>query len=62
MNRRQVLVRDAFASPGVALVRSQLVVAAMVSNNKLPCHLEECSLVVPVKGLEDVLILCLNSA
>ncbi len=51
-----------FASPKVALVRSQLVVAALVSKNKLPCHLEGCSLVVPVKGLEDVLILCLNSA
>ena len=56
------MVRDAFASPKVALVRSQLVVAALVSKNKLPCHLEGCSLVVPVKGLEDVLILCLNSA
>ena len=54
--------RDAFASPKVALVRSQLVGAALVSKNKLPCHLERCSLVVPVKGLEDVLILCLNSA
>jgi hypothetical protein len=38
------------------------VVAALVSNNKLPCHLEECFPVVPVKGFEDVLILCLNSA
>jgi hypothetical protein len=45
-----------------ALVRSQLVVAGLVSNDELPCHLEGCSLVVPVKGLEDVLILCLNSA
>jgi hypothetical protein len=34
----------------------------MVSNNKLPCHLEECSSVVPGEGLEDVLILCLNLA
>ncbi len=56
------MVRDAFASPKVALVCSQLVGAALVSKNKLPCHLEGCSLVVPVEGLEDVLILCLNSA
>jgi len=56
------MVRDAFASPKVALVRSQLVGAALVSKNKLPSHLEGCSLVVPVRGLEDVLILCLNLA
>ena len=62
MNGWQVLLRDTFASPEAALVRSQLVGAALVSNDELPCHLEGCSLVVPVKGLEDVLILCLNSA
>ncbi len=56
------MVRDAFASPKVALVRSQLVGAALVSDDELPCHLEGCSLVVPVKGLEDVLILCFNPA
>jgi hypothetical protein len=44
------------------LVRSQLVGAALVSENELPGHLERCSLVVPVEGLEDVLILCLNLA
>ncbi len=48
--------------PLVAWVRSQLVGAALVSNYKLSCHLERCSLGVPVEGLEDVLILCLNSA
>ena len=62
MNRWEVLVRDAFASPEAALVRSQLVGAAMVSKHKLPCHLDGCSLGVPVKGLEDVLILWLNPA
>ncbi len=44
------------ALPAVGLV------AAFVSNNKLPCHLEGCFPVVPVKGVEDVLILCLNPA
>jgi hypothetical protein len=34
----------------------------LVSKNELPGHLERCSLVVPVEGLEDVLILCLNPA
>ena len=62
MDGWQVLVRDAFASPEAALVRSQLVGAALVSNDELPCHLDRCSLGVPVKGLEDVLILCLNPA
>ncbi len=56
------MVRDAFASPKVALVRSQLVGAALVSNNELPCHLDGWFPVVPVKGVEDVLILCLNPA
>ncbi len=62
MNRRQVLVRDALASPKVALVRSQLVGAALVSDNELPGHLDGWFPVVPVKGVEDVLILCLNPA
>ena len=34
----------------------------LVSENELPGHLDRCSLVVPVEGLEDVLILCLNLA
>ncbi|MFN9941830.1 MAG: hypothetical protein ACK56I_20375, partial [bacterium] len=55
---RQVLVRDAFASPEAALVRSHLVVAALVSNDELPGHLDSWFPVVPVKGVEDVLILC----
>jgi hypothetical protein len=59
---RQVLVRDAFASPEVALVRSQLVGAAMVSNDELPGHLDGWFPVVPDEGVEDVLILWLNPA
>ena len=43
-------------------MRSQLVGAALVSENELPGHLERCSLGVPVEGLEDVLILCLSLA
>ena len=62
MNRWEVLVRDAFASPEAALVRSQLVGAALVSNDELPGHLDGWFPVVPVKGVEDVLILCLNPA
>ncbi len=58
----QVLVRDTFASPEVALVRSQLVGAALVFNDELPGHLDGWFPVVPVKGVEDVLILCLNPA
>jgi hypothetical protein len=57
----QVLVRDAFASPEIALVCSQLVGAALVSNDELPGHLDGWFPVVPVKGVEDVLILFLNS-
>jgi hypothetical protein len=37
---RQVMVRDAFAAPEAALVRSHLVVAALVSNDELPGHLD----------------------
>ncbi len=59
---RQVLVRDTFASPKAALVRSHLVVAALVSNDELPGHVDGWFPVVPVKGVEDVLILCLNPA
>jgi hypothetical protein len=44
------------------LVRSHLVVAALVSNDELPGHLDGWFPVVPVKGVEDVLILCLNPA
>ena len=39
MNGWQVLVRDAFASPEAALVRSHLVVAALVSDDELPAIL-----------------------
>jgi hypothetical protein len=60
MDGWQVLVRDAFASPEIALVCSQLVGAALVSNDELPGHLDGWFPVVPVKGDEDVLILCLN--
>ncbi len=35
--------------------------AAFVSNDELPCHLDRWFPVVPVKGVEDVLILFLNS-
>ena len=56
------MVRDAFASPEAALVRSQLVGAALVSDDELPGHLDRWFPVVPVKGVEDVLILCLNPA
>jgi hypothetical protein len=59
---RQVLVRDALASPEAALVRSHLVGAALVSNDELPGHVDGWFPVVPVKGVEDVLILCLNPA
>ncbi len=62
MNGWEVLVRNAFASPEVALVRSQLVGAALVSNDELPGHLDGWFPVVPVKGVKDVLILCLNPA
>ena len=62
MDGRQVLIRDAFASPEAALVRSQLVGAALVSNDELPGHLDGWFPVVPVKGVEDVLILCLRTA
>ncbi len=56
------MVRDAFASPEVALVCSQLVGAALVSDDELPGHVGRWFPVVPVKGVEDVLILCLNLA
>ena len=62
MNGWEVVVRDAFASSKVALVRSQLVGAALVSNDELPGHLDGWFPVVPVKGVEDVLILCLRTA
>ncbi len=62
MDGRQVLVRDAFASPEVALVCSQLVGAALVSHDELPGHVDGWLPFVPVKGVEDVLILCLNPA
>ncbi len=55
-------MRDAFASPTAALVRSQLVVASLVSDDELPGHLDWWFPVVPVEGVEDVLILCLNPA
>jgi hypothetical protein len=44
------------------LVRSQLVGAALVSNDELPGHLDGWFPFVPVKGVEDVLILCLRTA
>jgi hypothetical protein len=44
------------------LVRSQLVGAALVSDDYLPGHLDGWFPAVPVKGDEDVLILCLNLA
>jgi hypothetical protein len=34
----------------------------LVSDNELPGHLDGWFPVVPVKGVEDVLILCLNLA
>ncbi len=40
VDRRQVLVRDAFASPKAALVRSHLVGASLVSNDERPGHLD----------------------
>ncbi len=55
------MVRDAFASPEAALVRSQLVGAALVSDDELPGHVDRWFPVVPVKGVEDVLILCFES-
>jgi hypothetical protein len=58
----QVLVRNAFATPEAALVRSQLVGAALVSDDYLPGHLDGWFPAVPVKGDEDVLILCLSPA
>ncbi len=62
MNRWEVLVCDAFATSKAALVRSQLVGAALVSDNELPGHLDGWFPVVPAKGVEDVLILCLSPA
>ncbi len=62
MNGWEVLVRNVFASPEAALVRSQLVGAALVSNDELPGHLDGWFPAVPVKGGEDVLILCLSPA
>ncbi len=62
MDGRQVLVRDAFASPEAALVRNRLVVAALVSNDELPGHVDWWLPFVPVKGVEDVLILCVSPA
>ena len=56
------MVRDSFAAPEATLVRSRLVGAALVSNDELPGHLDWWFPVVPVKGVEDVLILCLNPA
>ncbi len=56
------MVRDPFASPEAALVRSHLVVAALVANDELPGHVDGWLPFVPVKGVEDVLILCLNPA
>jgi hypothetical protein len=38
------------------------VVATLVSNDDLPGHLDWWFPVVPVEGVEDVLILCLNPA
>jgi hypothetical protein len=45
----------------VALVCSQLVGAALVSNDELPGHLDGWFPVVPVKGVEDVLIFVFES-
>jgi hypothetical protein len=56
------LVRDPFASPEAALVRSHLVGAALVSDDELPGHVGRWFPVVPVRGVEDVLILCSNPA
>ncbi len=39
-----------------------VVGAALVSDNELPGHLDGWFPVVPVKGVEDVLILCLSPA
>ena len=36
--------------------------AALVSDDELPGHVDRWFPVVPVKGVEDVLILCLNPA
>ncbi len=58
MDGWQVLVRDSLASPEAALVRSHLVGAALVSDDELPGHLVGWFSCVPVKGVEDVLILC----
>ena len=62
MDGRQVLIRDAFASPEAALVRCHLVVASLVSDDDLPGHLAWWFPIVPVMGVEDVLILSLNPA
>jgi len=57
----EVLVRNAFATSEVALVRSQLVGAALVSDDDLPGHLDGWFPAVPVKGCEDVLIFVFES-